>query len=208
MLRRKKPESVHALQARADASKALAVADAAAAKFAAEAELAQQIVTETADAIEARARDADEWDSQRAATSSRLDVAARTSFDLQERIERCRTMLDNSLKSGDVGAASSHGTALGSMQLTAQRASAIVEQLQNDYQSVPVSDLPDSERASIPTLRAIAKSPGRSHAHVVKRVDPAEEYRRLGRAVAAEQLLHPTFRNTPTPMRDARVARG
>jgi hypothetical protein len=92
------------------------------------------------------------------------------------------------------------------MALTLQRAQAIVEALQNDYQSVPTSDLTADERADLPKSRSIAKSPARSHAHVVPGLtpDPAEEYRRLGRAVAAEQLLHPHFVNTPRPMVDAR----
>ena len=194
--------SVASLQQRAEASAAMAAADKAAAKFAAEAELAQAIVEKTADALQLRADNADRYDAERTAISSRLDVAVRTSFDLQDRIAKCREMLDDSLRAGRTEDASAHGTALGSMALTAQRCAAIVEALRNEWQSVPTSDLTPEERASIPTLRAIAASPTRAHAHVVQpmTMDRAEEYRRLGRRVAQDEAEGRYWRNVPTPM--------
>jgi hypothetical protein len=81
-----------------------------------------------------------------------------------------------------------------------------VVSLSDQWQSVPQANVSDDERASMPLLRAIAADPARAHEYVVKpmAVDEAAELRALGRRVAAEQLLHPHFVNTPRPMVDAR----
>jgi hypothetical protein len=193
--------SVQRLQARAAASAVLAATDKAAAKFAEEAELAQRVVTANADALQQRCEDADKYDSERAEIAARLDTATRTSFHLADRIERCRTLLDESLRAGRVEDASSHGTALGSMQLTAQRNAQLVEQLQQAHAAVPVSDVSDSGRAELPVLRKIAKSPATSHKYAVHKPDVNDEYRRLGEYVRE----HPSARvNTALPMRDLR----
>ena len=78
-----------------------------------------------------------------------------------------------------------------------------IGELTDSMNAVPVSDLSDDERAELPKLRSIAKSPARSHAHVVPGLtpDPAEALRSLGRYTRE----HPTpFKNANRPMVDAR----
>lgn len=196
------------LRTRADKSAAVAKRDADAVKFAEESALAQRVVTRRADAIQSRIDDDAKWNAQRAEVSGRLGVAQRNAWDLTERIERARTAVDDGLKVGDVEAASQHGMAVGSMQLTLSRAQSLVAQLQSEYGSIPVADITDEERQQVPLLRAIALSPEKSHGYIVPtlKVDQAAELRALGRRVAQQQLEHPTFLNAPTPMRDMRSA--
>lgn len=206
LLRRHKPVSVEQLRKTAEASAVQAKVDKIAVRWAEEAELAQRVVQRDADILQQRCEDDDRWDAERTEIAGQLSTAQNTAFDLSQRIERCRTALDDALRAGRTEDAASHGTALGSMQVALGAAQRIIEQLTNAWRSIPESDLTADERAQLPDLRAIALSPAKSHAHVVPSltVDSAEEYRRLGRAVAQQQYEHPRFVNTPRPMVDAR----
>ena len=205
-LLRRKPTDIDTLRARAQKSKAAADRDAATATFAEEAALAQRAVVKHADAIQRHIDDGARWNSERSAIGARLDVAQRNAFDLSDRIENARKAVDAALQSGDVDAASAHGMAVGSMMLTLGRAQALVQQLQQEVTSVPVSDVTDDERKQLPLLRTIAMSPEKSHAYIVPtlKVDEAAERRALGRRVAQEQREGRFFQNTPTPMLDRR----
>jgi hypothetical protein len=101
--------------------------------------------------------------------------------------------------------------AVGSMQLTLGRAQSLVQQLQQAYNVVPVADINDDERQSVPFLRAIALSPEKSHKLIVPTltVDKGAELRALGRRVAADEREHPgQLRNTTTSPVQRRTGTG
>jgi hypothetical protein len=199
--RRTKPLSLHALQAKADASKALAVADAAALKFQTEAEAAMALVSKQADILQQRISDADTYDAERTAISARLEVAQRSAWALNDMLTNARTAVDASI--GDAAKMAEHGAAAVALNATLVRAQQVVEQEQQAYANVPQSDLAPEERSQLGELRSIAKSPKRAWQYAVPpmRVDPNEELRRLGAYVRE----HPTpFKSTPRPMVDAR----
>jgi hypothetical protein len=198
-LRRRHTASTATLQARADASAAKAKTDAAAAKWSLEADLCMRIVSKRADALQVRVDDAASYDQQRADIAVRLQVAENTAADLANRITNARDTIDAALVAGDVNTASAHGTAVGSMQLTLQRAQMIVGELSKSFDRVPTSDLSDAEVADLSVLRSTALSPSASYKMIVPSltVDTPSELRAVG-AYARE---HPApMMNTNRPM--------
>jgi hypothetical protein len=203
-----KPLSIDELRRRAQKSAATAERDSEAVKFYEQAALAQKVVSKRADDIQRRIDHDARWRARRADIAGRLGVAQRTAWDLSDRIANARTATDDAIKAGDVDSASAHGMAVGSMQLTLQRAQSLVQDLQQELGSVPEGDVTPAEREQLPLLRAIALSPEKSHQYIVPtlKVDQAAELRALGRRVAQDEREGRFLRNQyPTPMEDKRV---
>jgi hypothetical protein len=196
----RKPVSVDTLRTRAAKSAAQAKEDAKAVTFAEESSIAQAYVSRLADILQQRVDDDAKQRAEREQIAAKLSVAQSNAFDLSDRIERAKHETDDALKLGDVELASSHSSAGVAMTAALNRAQMLIGSLTDSYRSIPVSDLSQDERDSLPVLRKTALSPAASHKYAVHKPDVNAEYRRLGEYVRT----HPApMKNTPTPMRVA-----